>query len=262
MHSEATISLEDYLAQAPNRKEASLRYQWHLERYRFAKGRVRPGSVVADIGCGLGFGSEELALEGHSVNAFDINPQVVKYVSEKASSAKVSFSIHDVTSGPIPNGPYDLVCMFEVIEHLEDPGACLEHIKRSLKPGGQLILSTPNSQENSATHPHHAFEFDPHTFGELLAAHFTNVEMFSQGTRRIGRQYEDRKEADPVINALRRLDFLKVRRLLPNGLRSGVTDKRVGISIQQVRWEKVAISPGWSNDAHWLIAVCALPEAQ
>lgn len=39
---------------------------------------------------------------------------------------------------------YDLVCMFEVIEHVKDPDAIIAEIRRVLKPGGTLLVSTPD----------------------------------------------------------------------------------------------------------------------
>jgi SAM-dependent methyltransferase len=39
---------------------------------------------------------------------------------------------------------FDTIVLGEIIEHLENPGACLEGCRRALKPGGRIILSTPN----------------------------------------------------------------------------------------------------------------------
>jgi SAM-dependent methyltransferase len=39
---------------------------------------------------------------------------------------------------------FDTIILGEIIEHLENPGACLEGCRRALKPGGRIILSTPN----------------------------------------------------------------------------------------------------------------------
>ena len=41
-------------------------------------------------------------------------------------------------------GKFDTIVLGEIIEHLENPGACLEGCRRALKPGGRIILSTPN----------------------------------------------------------------------------------------------------------------------
>jgi SAM-dependent methyltransferase len=43
-----------------------------------------------------------------------------------------------------PEGPYDLVTLTDVLEHLEDPRACLRALRTQMAPGGLLVISTPN----------------------------------------------------------------------------------------------------------------------
>jgi 2-polyprenyl-3-methyl-5-hydroxy-6-metoxy-1,4-benzoquinol methylase len=57
--------------------------------------------------------------------------------------AHMKFFRDDISQSNLPDGYFDLVLCSEVIEHLADAGAALKHIHRILKPGGTLILSTP-----------------------------------------------------------------------------------------------------------------------
>ena len=43
-----------------------------------------------------------------------------------------------------PEGPFDLICLTDVLEHLEDPRACLRALASRLAPGGLVVVSTPN----------------------------------------------------------------------------------------------------------------------
>jgi 2-polyprenyl-6-hydroxyphenyl methylase/3-demethylubiquinone-9 3-methyltransferase len=43
-----------------------------------------------------------------------------------------------------PEGPYDLIALTDVLEHLEEPRACLRALRERLAPGGLLVVSTPN----------------------------------------------------------------------------------------------------------------------
>ena len=87
-----------------------------------------------DIGCREGHQSEWLKKRGFSVDSVDIEPH---YHLGK---------VLDVNNGlPYDDNQYDLIWCSEVIEHLEQPSYVLSEMRRVLKPGGSLIITTPNS---------------------------------------------------------------------------------------------------------------------
>ncbi len=95
--------------------------------------RELPPGRVLEIGCLDGRYLELLRARGWDVRGIDIQPQERDYVVE-----------HDAAQ-PFPFGAeFDLVVATEVIEHLVDTDAFLDECARVLRPGGTLLLTTPN----------------------------------------------------------------------------------------------------------------------
>lgn len=100
---------------------------------------VPGGACVLDVGAGAGAFSQRLVDIGYSVTALDIDP-------EKWLPRDIPFLRLDIDAGITGsvNGTYDAACCLEVIEHVENAWNLLREIYAVLKPGGRLILSTPN----------------------------------------------------------------------------------------------------------------------
>lgn len=103
----------------------------------------RPLQNVADIGCGEGGLCVELKAAGWQyVSGFDVSRARI----ERARKKHPGIEFHDraFPDCGIPEGSIDLVTMDNIVEHLPDPPATLHSVARSLKPGGRLVLITPN----------------------------------------------------------------------------------------------------------------------
>lgn len=95
--------------------------------------RALPPGRVLEVGCLDGRYLERLRERGWSVQGIDIQPQPRDYIVE-----------HDAAEA-FPFGPeFDLVVAAEVIEHVVDTDAFLANCAAVLKPGGLLVLTTPN----------------------------------------------------------------------------------------------------------------------
>jgi SAM-dependent methyltransferase len=77
-----------------------------------------------------------------------------------------------------------MVVSFETLEHVPDARAMVLEIRRVLKPGGRLVLSTPNRafgpSERHTNNPFHVKEFTAAELHDLLAEAFTEVQLYGQ----------------------------------------------------------------------------------
>jgi SAM-dependent methyltransferase len=74
---------------------------------------------------------------------------------------------------------FDAVCAFHVVEHLPDPLGAMQLIRRTLRPGGHLLIEVPNAQSRAARRqgkrwkpldlPHHLGHHSPASLRELLS---------------------------------------------------------------------------------------------
>ncbi|KAJ6787926.1 hypothetical protein PWT90_06406 [Aphanocladium album] len=102
-----------------------------------------------DIGCGGGIFAESaarLATTEH-VTAIDPTPSVLAVAKahakrDPALRGKLDYQLTSIEKLPAPERPYDIVSLFEVIEHIDDPGAFLDRVRPFVRPGGWLVMST------------------------------------------------------------------------------------------------------------------------
>jgi SAM-dependent methyltransferase len=155
----------------------------HLARYAFAA-RLARGKRVLDAGCGAGYGSAELAQAALSVVGVDRAPEAVDFARTNYRFPNLRFERASCAALPHPDGAFDLVVAFEVIEHLEDWRGFLEEARRVLAPTGQFMVSTPNrlyyaeSRGPGGANPFHVHEFAFEEFGAELQAVFPHVSLF------------------------------------------------------------------------------------
>lgn len=104
--------------------------------------RDMPPGRVLDIGCGEAKFLHRMQQAGWAVQGIDFD-------AAAARNAKQLFDI-DVQVGKLedmqfPDGTFDAITMNHVIEHVFDPVALLQEARRILKPGGRLVMVTPNA---------------------------------------------------------------------------------------------------------------------
>ncbi|HEX4341137.1 MAG TPA: class I SAM-dependent methyltransferase [Polyangiaceae bacterium] len=99
--------------------------------------KLPPGRLL-DVGCGLGhlLSGVDPRWERHGI-------EISEYAAEKATEHGVIFH-GDLTSANYPDRFFDAVTLYHVIEHMDDPERELREIRRVMKPGGWLIVGTPN----------------------------------------------------------------------------------------------------------------------
>ncbi len=157
-------------------------YQRHLVVYEWIRDRVG-GLRVVDMACGEGYGSQVLARTASDVVGVDANPDAHEHARLRYTAAGLRFerALIDAYAEPA-----DAVVFLQTIEHVENPGALLDHFSSlvSASEDAAVYVSTPNvltlapeGAERSGN-PWHVHEYRPEEFRALLDEHFSRVELY------------------------------------------------------------------------------------
>lgn len=108
--------------------------------------RKIPEFSVCDLGCGRGWMAAQLASVGQ-VTGVDLSPEGVKIAGERWPHIK--FVCADILEYNADE-KFDLIVSSEVIEHITEKERFVETISRNLKPGGFVLITTPNARAKQA----------------------------------------------------------------------------------------------------------------
>lgn len=114
----------------------------HVARYEWAASRLNADGAlrIADLACGVGYGSYILASAGCRVFGMDRNVEAIAYARQHYKHKNASFRCCDIADGD-DMGDLDAVVCFETIEHIKDPLPLLQSLHRAAP---RLIASVPN----------------------------------------------------------------------------------------------------------------------
>jgi len=116
-------------------------YHNQLDYYLAIAGKE--SKSILDVGCAQGTLALLLAEAGHHVTAVDLRPAFLDYARSRHSHGDVRFLVANVLEDDIP-GDYDLIFANQIVEHLVYPDQLLLRLRARLKPGGRLVMTTPN----------------------------------------------------------------------------------------------------------------------
>jgi SAM-dependent methyltransferase len=118
--------------------------------------RPRPNSRILEVGCGTGHNFPVLDRFG-SVEAIEVDQAARAMAERRLGRAVGSAPLPDLAG--VPDGKFDMVGSFDVIEHIADDRAALAGIARCLKPGGKFVMTVPAHQwlwsEHDRVNHHH-----------------------------------------------------------------------------------------------------------
>ncbi len=151
----------------------------HRNAYETA-GEFCRGKDVLDWGCNVGYGLEILAKTAASVSGLDLSEQAIEMARRRLGSRAAHIECYHGDRCSFSDNAFDVVTSFQVLEHVSDYEIYFGEISRVLRPGGLLILTTPNAAIRlepgmKPWNEFHVHEFTPAELREFLAARFEDV---------------------------------------------------------------------------------------
>lgn len=206
-------------------------YARHLSAYNFVMPYVR-GKDILEVGFGDGYGANFLADYANYVRAADVLERNVTLASNKYRKQNLEFIKSDALSLDFPEGIFDAVISFQVIEHIEGAFITkyLTGIKRVLKKDGFVFISTLNLDMNKkpnklyTKNPYHVKEFTYHELDAVVREVFGVHDIYGlfAGAR---------------LNFYERLKKIGIFRYLPEQL--NIVDRYYkNITVDEFVWKK------------------------
>lgn len=154
---------------------------------------ARPGRVL-DVGCAAGYFLQVMREEGWDVEGLEPSDAIRPQAVERLGQERVRGGL--LSAAGFAPGSFDLVTLWDVIEHIPDFVTALREVRRLLAPGGKLLVETQNVDSRAAKllgkkwqhykHAEHIYHFNPTTIAVALErAGFRVLE----NTPRLGGKY-------------------------------------------------------------------------
>jgi len=188
-------------------------FQRHMIAY-METAKIISGNVL-EIGCGEGYGITELAPKAEQYFALDkYNTAISEELKEKNNIIFKQMEVPPLKG--IDNNSIDFVVTFQVIEHINNDELFISEIYRVLRPGGKLILTTPNQLMSLTRNPWHFREYTPNQIQEILQTSFQDIDIKGVfGLEKVMDYYEKNKKE---VEKITRWDIFNLQYLLPRFL--------------------------------------------
>jgi 2-polyprenyl-3-methyl-5-hydroxy-6-metoxy-1,4-benzoquinol methylase len=103
---------------------------------------VGTGQRVLDVGCSSGYLARPLSELRNTIVGLELDPEAAG--EAEAFCERVLVGDLETMELPLEPGSFDVVLCGDIVEHLRDPVAALGRLRPFLRPGGRLVVSTPN----------------------------------------------------------------------------------------------------------------------
>jgi glycosyltransferase involved in cell wall biosynthesis/ubiquinone/menaquinone biosynthesis C-methylase UbiE/Flp pilus assembly protein TadD len=153
-----------------------------IERYLFARRFIKETDTVLEAACGYGYGAAFLSKFCSKIEALDLAKDNIEFCKNVYDFNNIKWCQGDVTELPFDDRSFDVYVTFETLEHLplNMVTKYLTEACRVLKPGGKMIISTPNNEmRKHINNPFHIKEYNFSELNQLLKQFFGNIEYYS-----------------------------------------------------------------------------------
>lgn len=216
----------------------------HKERYELALNYINRGDNVLDVATGVGYGANYIAVNSlcDKVIGVDISDHAINWAEKYFHNEKIDFVKCNLLDEFIPSldaFKFDVITCFETLEHIENDEEFIKKLYSLLKPGGLLLISSPNEEvipcfENpfyeGGRNPHHVKHYTPYELKKILEDNkFKVIDKFSQCPFEVIKGDKgfviiylcsndhniESNVLNPIDKAILELNVLQMRRIFP-----------------------------------------------
>lgn len=160
--------------------EGALYLKTFQKRMALVSRWLPPQARILDVGCAAGYFLRVAQRHGHDVHGVELSAAIAVEAQQALGQGRVHIGTlaEAMTQKDYGARSFDLVTLWDVIEHIPTPQEVLQQVRTLIKPGGRLLLETQNVASRWARllgrrwhhykHDEHLFHFDPRTIRRLL----------------------------------------------------------------------------------------------
>jgi len=160
-------SYDSYVSEASAFLQRLRRLVWRSEVREIASFSTASGGVL-EIGCATGELLHEVQQCGRRVVGVEYNPEAARVARQRYGIEVLVGDLLALEDQVAPRGPFEVVVMRYVLEHVPDPVGILHAVRDLLAPGGRFVFSIPNPDSFDAA------LFGPCWYGHDVPRHFHN----------------------------------------------------------------------------------------
>ena len=213
-----------HTAERVSARDASDNYVFQRSILAYHEAASIVSGNVLEIGTGMGYGIEVVAPAAARFITVDKSvPVLPTPLPDNAEFRRMSVPPID-----FPDGSFDCVISFQVIEHIRRDEEFVREVSRVLRKGGVFVVSTPNAPMSLTRNPWHVREYTATQLTRLLRGSFSEVECRGVfGNDRVMEYYAANKLRLPydILNRMNRRRLLADNRSLTSSI--SMSDYRV-----------------------------------